>query len=127
MYYYLTYIAFLSIIWNVLTVSYLLITWPCEGIIPGGYMIVVTVGNIGQVCQPFLMAWIRLNDPLIKKLIKRKLKSYTPRSDLSLSLSCSSLNNDNIDHIVQRDKEIQLFTYFVGMSIAINQYLSKEI
>jgi len=73
------------------------------------------------------MAWIRLNDPLIKKLIKRKLKSYTTRSDLSLSLSSSSMNNDNIDHIVQRDKEIQLFTYFVGMSIAINQYLSKEI
>ena len=123
MYYYLTYIAFWSIIWTVLTVSYLLITLICKDIIPYRYMMVVTVGNIGQVCQPFLMAWIRLNDPLIKKLIKRKLKSYTPRSDLSLSIS--TLSNDNIDHIVQRDKEIQLFTYFVGMSIAINQYLSK--
>ena len=123
MYYYLTYIAFWSIIWTVLTVSYLLITLICKDIIPYRYMMVVTVGNIAQVCQPFLMGWIRLNDPLVYKLMIRKLKSYTSRSDLSLSIS--TLSNDNIDHIVQRDKEIQLFTYFVGMSIAINQYLSK--
>ena len=123
MYYYLTYIAFLSIIWTVLTVSYLLITLICIDLISKSYMVMVTVGNIAQICQPFLMGWIRLNDPLIYKLMIRKLKSYTTRSDLNVSIS--TLNNENIDHIVQRDKEIQLFTYFVGMSIAINQYLSK--
>lgn len=41
------------------------------------------------------MGWIRLNDPLIKKLMKRKLRSYNIESNESLSMM-----TDNIDHMV---------------------------
>ena len=62
----------------------------------------VTVVNISQVCQPFLMGWIRLNDPLIMKLMKRRLRTYSKCNNESASTHLS----DNIDIIVQRDKEI---------------------
>ena len=101
--YYLSYIAFLSLIWTVLTTSYFLITLICRDLISNSYMVMVTVGNISQVCQPFLMGWIRLNDPLIIKLMKRRLRTYSSCNNDSASAAHLS---DNIDIIVQRDKEI---------------------
>ena len=65
-------------------------------------MVMITVGNISQVCQPFLMGWIRLNDPLIMKLMKRRLRTYSS----CINESADTTLVDNIDIIVQRDKEI---------------------